>query len=92
MTTVSTGKSPSGRNPLAAAEAADKKRKIAIQVGVAAVLVALVAAIGIGIAVQKSDSDEESSTTSAAQLPATGGAVTDTGTNWWDTSPWTARN
>lgn len=80
MTTVSTGKSPSGRNPLAAAEAADKKRKIAIQVGVAAVLVALVAAIGIGIAVNKSDSDTESSTTSAAQLPATGGAVTETGT------------
>lgn len=77
MTTVSTGKSPSGKNPLAAAEAADKKRKIAIQVGVAAVLVALVAAIGIGIAVKKSDSD---TSTSAAQLPATGGAVTETGT------------
>ncbi|MFJ2668021.1 DsbA family protein [Nocardia fluminea] len=77
MTTVSTGKSPSGRNPLAAAEAADKKRKIAIQVGVAAVLVALVAAIGIGIAVKQSDSDKS---TSAAQLPATGGAVTETGT------------
>ncbi|MGF0317598.1 DsbA family protein [Nocardia fluminea] len=74
---MSTGKSPSGRNPLAAAEAADKKRKIAIQVGVAAVLVALVAAIGIGIAVKQSDSDES---TSAAQLPATGGAVTETGT------------
>lgn len=80
MTTVSTGKKPSGRNPLAAAEAADKKRKIAIQVGVAAVLVALVAAIGIGIAVQKSDSDQESTTASAAQLPATGGSVTETGT------------
>ena len=77
MTTVSTGKSPSGKNPLAAAEAADRKRKIAIQVGVAAVLVALVAAIGIGIAVKKSDSDKS---TSAAQLPATGGAVTETGT------------
>ncbi|MEU4648973.1 DsbA family protein [Nocardia fluminea] len=74
---MSTGKSPSGRNPLAAAEAADKKRKIAIQVGVAAVLVALVAAIGIGIAVKQSDSDKS---TSAAQLPATGGAVTETGT------------
>ncbi|MET9212172.1 MULTISPECIES: DsbA family protein [unclassified Nocardia] len=73
MTTVSTGK----QNPLAAAEAADRKRKIAIQVGVAAVLVALVAAIGIGIAVKQSDSD--SSTTSAAQLPATGGSVTDSG-------------
>ncbi|MEV0058889.1 thioredoxin domain-containing protein [Nocardia sp. NPDC050718] len=73
MTTVSTGK----QNPLAAAEAADRKRKIAIQVGVAAVLVALVAAIGIGIAVKKSDSD--SSTTSAAQLPATGGSVTESG-------------
>ncbi|MFD3703581.1 DsbA family protein [Nocardia sp. NPDC058658] len=70
---------PSGKNPLAAAEAADKKRKIAIQVGVAAVLVALVAAIGIGLAVKKSDSDKESTTTSAAQLPATGGAVTPTG-------------
>ncbi|MGW5919874.1 DsbA family protein [Nocardia fluminea] len=74
---MSTGKSPSGRNPLAAAEAADKKRKIAIQVGVAAVLVALVAAIGIGIAVKQSDSDKS---TSVAQLPATGGAVTETGT------------
>ncbi|MFD5175130.1 DsbA family protein [Nocardia sp. NPDC058379] len=73
MTTVSTGK----QNPLAAAEAADRKRKIAIQVGVAAVLVALVAAIGIGIAVKQSDTD--SSTTSAAQLPATGGSVTDSG-------------
>lgn len=70
---MSTGK----QNPLAAAEAADRKRKIAIQVGVAAVLVALVAAIGIGIAVKQSDSD--SSTTSAAQLPATGGSVTDSG-------------
>ncbi|MBW0275618.1 disulfide bond formation protein DsbA [Nocardia sp. MH4] len=75
MTTVSTGK----QNPLAAAEAADRKRKIAIQVGVAAVLVALVAAIGIGIAVKKSGSDSENTATSAAQLPATGGSVTESG-------------
>ncbi|MEV6359090.1 DsbA family protein [Nocardia asteroides] len=74
MTTVSTGK----QNPLAAAEAADKKRKMAIQIGVAAVLVALVAAIGIGIAVNRDSSD--SGTGSAAQLPATGGSVTETGT------------
>ncbi|MFD3509068.1 DsbA family protein [Nocardia sp. NPDC058666] len=69
-----------GKNPLAAAEAADKKRKIAIQVAVAAVLVALVAAIGIGIAVKKSDSDNEGTASSVAQLPATGGSVTDSGT------------
>ncbi|MFC6013621.1 DsbA family protein [Nocardia lasii] len=85
MTTVTTGKNPSGKgpagkNPLAAAEEADKKRKIMIQVGVAAVLVALVAAIGIGLAVKKSDSDSKESTSSAAQLPATGGSVTPTGT------------
>ncbi|MFE3544125.1 DsbA family protein [Nocardia sp. NPDC059177] len=69
-----------GKNPLAAAEAADKRRKVAIQIGVAAVLVALIAAIGIGIAVNKSDSDTDPTTITAAQLPATGGSVTDTGT------------
>ncbi|WP_278261603.1 DsbA family protein [Nocardia sp. AG03] len=69
-----------GKNPLAAAEAADKRRKVAIQIGVAAVLVALIAAIGIGIAVNRSDSDTDTATGSAAQLPATGGSVTDTGT------------
>ncbi|MFE7718830.1 DsbA family protein [Nocardia rhizosphaerihabitans] len=74
MTTVSTGK----QNPLAAAEAADKRRKLAIQIGVAAVLVALVAAIGIGIAMNRSDT--EGTTSSVAQLPATGGSVTETGT------------
>lgn len=80
MTTVSTG----SKNPLAAAEAADKKRKLAIQVGVAAVLVALVAAIGIGIAMNRSDSDTStgSGTTGAEglpTLPATVGTVTPSG-------------
>ncbi|MEV0076588.1 DsbA family protein [Nocardia neocaledoniensis] len=72
---MSTGK----QNPLAAAEAADKRRKIAIQIGVAGVLVALVAAIGVGIAVNRSD-DDSSGSSSVAQLPATGGSVTETGT------------
>lgn len=73
---MSTGK----QNPLAAAEAADKRRKIAIQIGVAGVLVALVAAIGVGIAVNRSDDDSASGSSSVAQLPATGGSVTETGT------------
>ncbi|MFC4126071.1 DsbA family protein [Nocardia rhizosphaerae] len=72
---MSTGK----QNPLAAAEAADKRRKIAIQIGVAGVLVALVAAIGIGIAVNRSD-DDSSTASSVQQLPATDGAVTESGT------------
>ncbi|MFE6920076.1 DsbA family protein [Nocardia sp. NPDC057663] len=76
MTTVSTGK----QNPLAAAAAADKRRKLLIQIGVAGVLVALVAAIGIGIAMNRSDSGTDGSASSAAQLPATGGSVTETGT------------
>ncbi|MFD6389314.1 DsbA family protein [Nocardia sp. NPDC055029] len=74
MTTVSTGK----QNPLAAAEAADKRRKLAIQIGVAGVLVALIAAIGISIAVNRSDSDTDSSAT-AAQLPAVGGSISENG-------------
>ncbi|MGW6426870.1 DsbA family protein [Nocardia sp. NPDC055053] len=72
MTTVSTGK----QNPLAAAEAADKRRKLAIQIGVAAVLVALIAAIGISIAVNRSDSGTDSA---AAQLPAVGGSISENG-------------
>ncbi|WP_280233728.1 DsbA family protein [Nocardia cyriacigeorgica] len=48
---------PGRKNPLAAAERADRNRKIAIQVGIAAVLVGLVAAIGIGIAMRGSDED-----------------------------------
>ncbi|MFC9964829.1 DsbA family protein [Nocardia ignorata] len=76
--------STGSKNPLAAAEAADKKRKLAIQVGVAAVLVALVAAIGIGIAMNRSDSDTStgSGTTGAEglpTLPATVGSVTPSG-------------
>ncbi|NEW39548.1 thioredoxin domain-containing protein [Nocardia cyriacigeorgica] len=49
---------PGRKNPLAAAERADRNRKIAIQVGVAAVLVALVAAIGVGIAMRGSDDED----------------------------------
>ncbi|MFI5714461.1 DsbA family protein [Nocardia sp. NPDC051750] len=49
-------KKPGRPNPLAAAQRAERKRKIAIQVGVTAVLVALVAAIGISLAVRNSGS------------------------------------
>ncbi|APE37446.1 disulfide bond formation protein DsbA [Nocardia mangyaensis] len=72
-----------GKNPLAKAEAADKKRKIAIQVGVTAVLVALVAAIGIGIAMNRSSEPEVSAEITPpveTQLSPVGGAVTETGT------------
>lgn len=53
-------KNPGRKNPLAAAERADRNRKILIQVAVAAVLVGLVAAIGIGLAVRNSGSGENS--------------------------------
>ncbi|GGK51031.1 thioredoxin domain-containing protein [Nocardia camponoti] len=68
------------RNPLAEAEAADRKRKLAIQIGVGAVLVALIAAIGIGFAVKKKDDDAAVAPPVAAQIPATGGSVTEAGT------------
>ncbi|BDU08877.1 DsbA family protein [Nocardia cyriacigeorgica] len=69
---------PGRNNPLAAAERADRNRKIAIQVGVAAVLVGLVAAISIGIALRGSDSEDlgpipsviAGSPTSAGATPA----------------------
>ncbi|MGY4103839.1 DsbA family protein [Nocardia sp. R16R-3T] len=67
-------KKPGGKsNPLAAAERADRNRKILIQVGVAAVLVGLIAAIGIGIAVKNADKNDLGATPSiaatASQLP-----------------------
>ncbi|MFC4375896.1 DsbA family protein [Nocardia halotolerans] len=71
--------SSTGKNPLAKAEAADKKRKVAIQIGVAAVLVALVAAIGVGIAMKQPDSGTEGTASSMAQLPASGGSITENG-------------
>lgn len=71
------------KNPLAEAEAADKRRKIAIQAGVAAVLVALVAAIGVGIAMNRSDDPETVADIAppieAQRIPA-GAAITETGT------------
>ena len=62
------------RNPLAAAERADRNRKIFIQAAVAVVLVALVAAIGIGIAVKNSRDNDPGSTPAIA---ATTGQNTD---------------
>lgn len=65
---------PGGKtNPLAAAERADRNRKILIQVGVAVVLVGLIAAIGIGIAVKNANKNDLGATPSiaatASQLP-----------------------
>ncbi|WP_280402184.1 DsbA family protein [Nocardia carnea] len=57
---------PGRPNPLAAAQRAERKRRIAIQVGVTAVLVALVAAIGIGLAVRNSGSDYDGPVPAAA--------------------------
>ncbi|MEU1985942.1 thioredoxin domain-containing protein [Nocardia sp. NPDC019395] len=59
-------KQPGRPNPLAAAQRAERKRKIAIQVGVTAVLVALVAAIGISLAVRNSGSDYDGPVPAAA--------------------------
>ncbi len=59
-------KKPGRPNPLAAAQRAERNRKIAIQVGVTAVLVALVAAIGIGLAVRNSGSDYDGPVPAAA--------------------------
>jgi protein-disulfide isomerase len=74
---------PGGRkNPLAAAERADRTRKILIQVGVAVVLIGLVAAIGIGLAVKNNKKNDSG----AAPVIATGqntgsvpGNITDNG-------------
>jgi protein-disulfide isomerase len=78
-------KKPGGKtNPLAAAERADRNRKILIQVGVAVVLVGLIAAIGIGIAVKNADKNDLGATPSiaaaASQLPNGAAAtITDNG-------------
>lgn len=76
---------PGGRtNPLAAAERADRNRKILIQVGVAVVLVGLIAAIGIGIAVKNAKKNDLGTTPSIAATASqlTNGAtatITDNG-------------
>lgn len=57
---------PGRPNPLAAAQRAERNRKLAIQVGVTAVLVALVAAIGIGLAIRNSGSDYDGPVPAAA--------------------------
>ncbi|MGQ4598075.1 thioredoxin domain-containing protein [Nocardia sp. R6R-6] len=60
-------KKPNGKtNPLAAAERADRNRKILIQAGVAAMLIGLIAAIGIGIAVKNADKNDLGPTPSIA--------------------------
>ncbi|MGW5571811.1 DsbA family protein [Nocardia thailandica] len=68
-----------GRNPLAEAEAADRKRQRLIQVAVAGVLIALVAAIGIGIAVKRSGSDNDSTAGPGTQGAPVSGQVTESG-------------
>ncbi|MGW5309059.1 DsbA family protein [Nocardia thailandica] len=68
-----------GRNPLAEAEAADRKRQRLIQVAVAGVLIALVAAIGIGIAVKRSGSDSDSTAGPGTQGAPVSGQVTESG-------------
>ncbi|WP_378734349.1 DsbA family protein [Nocardia brasiliensis] len=78
-------KNPGGKkNPLLAADRADRNRKIFIQVAVAAVLIALIAAIGIGVAVKKARKDDPGPTPSipaAANQNAAGitGTITDNG-------------
>ncbi|WP_433198542.1 DsbA family protein [Nocardia sp. CA-107356] len=58
---------PGGKkNPLLAAERADRNRKIFIQVAVAVVLIGLVAAIGIGIAVKNAKKNDLGATPSIA--------------------------
>ncbi|MEV4128248.1 thioredoxin domain-containing protein [Nocardia sp. NPDC049707] len=60
-------KKPGGKsNLLAAAERADRTRKILIQAGVAVVLVGLIAAIGIGIAVKNAKKNDLGTTPSIA--------------------------
>ncbi|MFC3963261.1 DsbA family protein [Nocardia jiangsuensis] len=76
--------SKGSNNPLAAAERADRKRKLLIQVAVAVVLVGLVAAIGIGIAIKNAANNDEGPTptiaATAPQNPAgITGAITDSG-------------
>lgn len=75
---------PGGKkNPLAAAERADRNRKIFIQVGVAVVLIGLVAAIGIGIAVKNNRKNAPGATpaiaTSGQSSGAVQGSITDNG-------------
>ncbi|MEU7765962.1 thioredoxin domain-containing protein [Nocardia sp. NPDC049190] len=76
---------PGGKkNPLLAAERADRNRNIFIQVAVAAVLIALVAAIGIGIAVKKARKDDPGPTPSIAATATPNpsgvvGSITDNG-------------
>ncbi|WP_227997282.1 DsbA family protein [Nocardia australiensis] len=77
---------PGGKqNPLAAAERADRNRKILIQVGVAVVLIGLVAAIGIGLAVRNNGKNDSSGSaapaiSSAGQNPSgVQAAITDNG-------------
>ncbi|MFX0579783.1 DsbA family protein [Nocardia nepalensis] len=76
---------PGGKkNPLLAAERADRNRKILIQVAVAVVLIGLVAAIGIGIAVKNAKKNDLGATPSiaptASQLRNGGTAtITDNG-------------
>ncbi|CAM4372268.1 thioredoxin domain-containing protein [Nocardia ninae] len=78
-------KNPGGKkNPLLAADRADRNRKIFIQVAVAAVLVALIAAIGIGVAVKKARRDDPGPSpaiAAAANQNASGitGTITDNG-------------
>ncbi|MEU7215455.1 DsbA family protein [Nocardia iowensis] len=78
-------KNPGGKkNPLLAADRAERNRKIFIQVAVAAVLIALIAAIGIGVAVKKARKDDPGPTPSipaAANQNAAGitGTITDNG-------------
>lgn len=78
-------KNPGGKkNPLLAANRADRNRKIFIQVAVAAVLIGLIAAIGIGVAVKKARKDDPGPTPSipaAANKTPDGvtGTITDNG-------------
>ncbi|MFG1790092.1 thioredoxin domain-containing protein [Nocardia sp. NPDC049149] len=78
-------KNPGGKkNPLLAANKAERNRKILIQVAVAAVLIALVAGIGIGIAAKKAKRDDPGPTPSipaAANTSPDGitGTITDKG-------------
>lgn len=64
-------------NPVAAAQRADRNRKVGLQVAVAAVLVALIAGIGISVAMKKSSAEDVGPVPSlAGQQAAT---ITDTG-------------
>ncbi|UGT64702.1 DsbA family protein [Nocardia asteroides] len=71
--------SKGSNNPLAAAERADRKRKLLIQVAVAVVLVGLVAAIGIGIAIKNAANNDDGPTpTIAATAPQNPAGITGT--------------